>query len=127
MDSLCILIRKPPYGTIQAAEGLRHLGGTLSTGLKVTAVLLDDGVYVAKDRQEIGDCGWTSLSDALRKTAGQSRMLREEGKTAPRLYVHGPSLAARGLVASDLVPGLVVIDDPDLASLLAEAAGVMVY
>ena len=63
--SLCILVRRAPYGTIHAAEAFRHLAGALNSGLKVTAILVDDGIYIAKDNQETRTSGWTSLSESL--------------------------------------------------------------
>ena len=51
-DSLCILVHRPPYGGIQAAEAVRHLNGAATQGLEATAILLEDGMYVARAGQD---------------------------------------------------------------------------
>ena len=51
-DSICMIIREAPYGTIQAAEAARHINGAIAGGLKTTVVLIEDGVYLAKEDQQ---------------------------------------------------------------------------
>jgi sulfur relay (sulfurtransferase) DsrF/TusC family protein len=116
-DSLCILIRRPPYGQIHDAEAVRHLGGALSDHLEACAVLVDDGVYAAHAAQDAAGTGWTALSPVWAQHLAKGA----------RLYVHAPSAHARGLAAEQLVPGLQWIDDDRLAQLLAECDAVMVY
>jgi len=116
--SLCILVRRPPYGTIHAAEALRHAGGALGEGLDVAVALVDDGVYLARDGQNVGDTGYTGLSPVLFKLLAKGA----------RVHVHAPSAQARGLLADEhFVPAIELVDDAGLAGLLAEASTVMVY
>ena len=86
MDTLCILVHRPPYGRIHAAEAIRHLNGASAYGLKVTAILLGDGVYLAKRSQAPGTTGWTDLSSALHDSLGHA----DAGY--PRLWVDAESL-----------------------------------
>lgn len=45
MASLAILIRSAPYGTLDAAEGVRHLGGREALGFdQVEGLFCDEGV-----------------------------------------------------------------------------------
>lgn len=118
---LCILVRRAPYGTIQAAEAFRHLTGALSSGLKVTAILMDDGIYMAKDNQEAEVFGWASLSGSL------SSLLSKEKGLAVRIYVHDSSLKARGMKKEKLLEGIEFIDDKKLAELLSASHSVMLF
>lgn len=126
-ESLCILVRKPAYGTIHAAEALRHAGGALKSSLKVNLVMIDDGVYLAKDWQQSADSGWVNLSDALKRLIAQGQMLEERGSKRFRVCVQGSALPIRGLSASSLVPGVSLVSDAEVAGLLASADAVMVY
>jgi len=65
MDELCFVIRRTPYGTVAAAEGVRHLIGAAQRGLSACAVLVDDGVYLGKQGHDPGGTGWTGLSGPL--------------------------------------------------------------
>lgn len=124
MERLCLVIRTAPYGHLAAAEGVRHLIGAATAGMEVTAVLVDDGIYVAKHGQDPGDTGWTSLSSALQQ------VLQPDARAASRripVYVHKPSAETRGVTRLDLTPGVELIDDDRLVEILAEAGGVLIF
>jgi sulfur relay (sulfurtransferase) DsrF/TusC family protein len=120
-DQLCILVHRPPYGGIHAAEAVRHLNGATAQGLDATAILLGDGVYVARAGQDPGKTGWTALSPALEAAlegakAGSSRLLVDEA-----------SLRERDVPAASLIHGATVVDERAIAQALAQARWVMVY
>jgi len=120
-DQLCILVHRPPYGGIHAAEAVRHLNGATAHGLEATAILMGDGVYLARAGQVPGTTGWTVLSPVLEEALGG-------GETGyPRLLVDEQSLRARGVPAESLIPGAAVVDEHAIAHALAEARWVMVY
>ena len=124
MHELCIVIRRAPYGTLAAAEGVRHLIGATDAGVAVCAVLVDDGVYVAKQGQDPDDTGWASLSGALARTLGPRAM----GSSAqPQVYIHRASAETRGLDDLDLIPGVESIGDAQLAGLLTSAEALLVF
>ena len=118
---LCILIRHPPYGSISAAEGIRHLAGALGSDLATIVVLVEDGVWVAKTGQQAGQSGWTSLSEALagalRPTAGGPLVVLAEVA----------ALARAGLTAQDLVPGVIPAGPETIARAVAQARHVMLF
>lgn len=117
-NSLTILIRRPPYGQIQAAEAIRHMGGALGDGIQTNVLLVDDGVYLAREGQTPGETGFTPLIDPLAKGLAKGA----------RVYMHIPSAQARGLL-NDPAPmaGVDCLDDDGLVRVLAESDMVMVY
>lgn len=120
-ESLCILVRRAPYGTIHAAEAFRHLAGALNFGLKVTAVLVDDGIYMAKNNQKTQTFGWTSLSESL-----TSFLNTAKGKDT-KVFIHDSSLKVRGLEKEHLIEGIELMDDKKLAELLSTSHSVMLF
>ena len=48
MDKLLVILRKSPYGTVDAAEAVRHAGGASGFDYKSILYLIDSGVYSAK-------------------------------------------------------------------------------
>ncbi len=117
-ESLCVLIRRPPYGQIHAAEAVRHVGGALAEGIQTSVVFIDDGVYVLRDGQNMGDTAWTPLAPALLKALAKGA----------RLFVHTPSAHTRGLLQDEhFVGGIEAIDDEGLARVLTASDAVMVY
>ena len=120
-ESLCILVRRAPYGTIHAAEAFRHLAGALNSGLKVTTILVDDGIYMAKNNQKTHTSGFTSLSEALSSFLSTNR-----GKSV-KVYIHDSSIKARGMKKEYLNEGVELIDDKKIAELLVACDSLMVF
>ena len=110
--SICILISQAPFGTVHAAEGVRHVNGALSEGFSAVAAFVDDGVWTVRKGQVAGATGFTSLSDAL------TTALSKPVGPVPRVVVHRPSMEARGVTPEELVPGAELVDDAELARIL---------
>ena len=120
-EAVCMIIRKAPYGSIHAAEAVRHVNGALSSGLEPIVILMGDGVYLAKDGQEATKVGWTALSAALGQVPGA------QGGEKARFYVHEGSLADRVLAPRDFVKGFTVISDQKLAEIVAGCRKVLLF
>ncbi|HXQ91632.1 MAG TPA: DsrE family protein [Nitrososphaerales archaeon] len=73
MKSLAIIISKPPFGMIHAAEAIRLANGAVTYGHDVSIILVNDGILVAKRGQKAEDSGWTSLSPLVEKLATSSK------------------------------------------------------
>ncbi len=125
--SLGIVLCHAPFGTINAGEALRHAAGGITFGVATTLVLLEDGVYVARDGQDGERLGFTSLARPLVQFAQQQGTRADGRPIGGHVLVHGPSLAARGLSSEELVAGAEVIDDAGLARASAEFDAVLTY
>ncbi len=123
MDALCVMIRKAPYGAIEAAEGLRHLIAAAGT-MAASAVLLDDGVYLARRGQDPGDSGWVNLSGALERALTDCRA---DPSRRLAVYVHEASLQDRSLDPASLIPGVELAGDDRVAAVLADARCLLVF
>jgi sulfur relay (sulfurtransferase) DsrF/TusC family protein len=133
--SVTVVLRRAPYGGLQAAEAVRHLNGGVANGMETSLLLLGDGVYVARQGQAAAP-GWTSLSEVLvqvmkhrpRRPGGSGGAVgRDGGEKQARVCVHGGALAERGLGEGDLVPGVEVVDDEGAALLVAGSDATIVY
>ena len=121
-DSICMIIREAPYGTIQAAEAARHIiNGAIAGGLKTTVVLIEDGVYLAKEDQQAKDAGWTSLSEVLKQT------LQGKRSDLVKFYVHDESALYRNINTADLMGGFEMAGGTDIAEIVAGAKKVMLF
>jgi len=112
---------------MNAAEALRHLNGAVANGLEAMAVLVGDGVYLAREGQRAEGAGWTSLSQALRQ-ALTVKVHRAEGpETRAKVYIHRASLERRGLQETALVPEVELISDQELARMVGEAEAILIF
>ena len=130
MDSekrMTIVVRRPPYGTIDAAEAIRHAGGGLSFQVPTTLLLMEDGVFMARRDQRPEAVGYLSLSRALEEYLARRGQGKDGGEIAGQVVVHGPSLKERGLAAEDLIPGAKVVEEAEATRILADGGWTLVY
>jgi sulfur relay (sulfurtransferase) complex TusBCD TusD component (DsrE family) len=109
--SLCVLVDRGPYSSIQPAEAIRHALGALGKGWEAVLALTGDAVLTALPGQSPPAGEWTCLAEAVAR-------LIQEGNGQATVLVEDQALKARGLYPTDL------IDEARPAS-LAEIAGAM--
>ncbi|MBD3287033.1 hypothetical protein GF359_10290 [candidate division WOR-3 bacterium] len=114
--TILILLRSCPYGMATAAEGYRVIIGLAGMGLRIHAVLLEDGVLVALKGQNPSGLGMHELSQVFAK-------LTEFGAD---LYVHTPSVTERGLSEAGFIDSN-LIDDEELKDLITSADHVITF
>lgn len=114
---ILIIVRQGPYSSFQAAEALRHANGALSLGWRPVIVLVDDGVYLAKEGQDPGQSPWLSLGGTFDEII--ARGLYERKDDPAEFYVEDRSLQERGLQMDDLVEGLEPVHSEKVSELMA--------
>ncbi|MBW2023139.1 MAG: DsrE family protein [Deltaproteobacteria bacterium] len=114
---ILIIVRHGPYGGFQAAEALRHANGAITLGYRPVIVLVDDGVYLAKEGHEPGDNEWLPLDGSLEEII--ARGLYEIKDTPGEFYVEKDSLEKRAIGIEELVEGLELIERQKVAELTA--------
>ena len=119
-DRLAILLRRGPYGRIQAAEALRHAGGACAKGWEVRLILMGDGIYTALPYQFSPEGSWIALSEAMRDLLD-----KQDGRM--ELYVDERSLEERGLGRSDLFRECRLVAVGEIARLLEESTRVLIF
>jgi sulfur relay (sulfurtransferase) DsrF/TusC family protein len=116
MNNLLVILRKPPYGVVNAAEAVRHAGGASGFDYKATLYLIGSGVYTAKKDQEAGMSGFTGIGESL-------ELLSDEME----IYACQNSLRESGLGEDDLIEGVKIDDGHVLKDALKNAQSVMIY
>ena len=116
MDNLLVILRKPPYGLINAAEAVRHAGGASGFDYKSTLYLVDSGVLNAKKNQDPSDTGFTGIGESL-------ELLSDEME----VYACKNSLNEYDLKEDELIEGIKIDDGKALGQALKTAQAVMIY
>ncbi len=116
MDQLLVILRKSPYGTVDAAEAVRHAGGASGFDYKSILYLIDSGVYSAKKNQDAGNTGFTGLGESL-------ELLSDEME----IYVDKDSLNEYGLKEDNLIDGIKIDNGDVLKQALKDSQTVMIY
>ena len=114
-NTVAVLMRKAPYGSVYTAEGFRSMMGIGVFEMDVNVVFVDDGVYALVKGQNPEALDMKPLGDGF-------SMLPDFGVT--KFYVHDQSLSERALTADDLVIDVEIVNDADVARLL-ESSGIV--
>ena len=117
MRTISIILRKPPYGTVDAPEAIRHALGAVTEELPVQLILVDGGVHAARKGQDTGATGYLSAEDGIRDCLDMGA----------RVYVDGRSLEAEGIAASDLVDGVTIANQAEIAAVMKDAGTTMIF
>ncbi len=117
---LCLVVDRSPYGGIESAEALRHAGGALGKGWEIVIAFVGRSVSTALRGQSPPAGEWLSLSATL-------TTLLDDGKGRVRVLVDADALAARGLVANDLIPGVQPASTNEVARALADCDRTLIF
>jgi len=105
------LNRKAPYGTIYALESLEVVLIGAAFDQDVSLAFIDDGVYQLKKNQDTKAVGMKNFSPTYRAL---------EGYDVEKLYVDKASMTARGLTEEDLIVPVEILDEAQMAELMAQ-------
>jgi len=114
-NTVTILMRKAPYGSVYTAEGFRSMMGIGVFEMDISVLFADDGVYALVKNQDPAALDMKPLGDGF-------PMLPDFG--VDKFYVHDRSLSERGLTPDDLVIEVEVVDAAGVARIL-EATGIV--
>lgn len=114
-NTVTVLMRKAPYGSVYAAEGFRSIMGIGVFEMDVSVLFVDDGVYALVKGQNPAGLDMKPLGDGFPMLADFD---------VNRFYVHDQSLSERGLTPDNLVMDVEIVDDAGAARVL-ESSGIV--
>jgi sulfur relay (sulfurtransferase) DsrF/TusC family protein len=117
MATVAMILKRSPYGDINAAEAVRHALGAMSFDMTVDLILVDGGVLLAKKGQDDTGTGFTNLEGTLKDCL-------EMGVS---VYADAASLKAQRVEANDLVDNVKTVSSKEIAGLLKETKATMIF
>lgn len=117
MSKIAMILRKAPYGGINAAEAVRHAMGGAADELSVSLVLVDSGVLLARKGQDDTGTGFTNLEGALKDCIDMG----------VEVYADKVSLREQHVDAGDMVDGVKIVNDAEIAETVKEAKTTMIF
>ncbi|MBI5140858.1 MAG: DsrE family protein [Nitrospirae bacterium] len=116
MKTIAMIVRKPPYGDINAAEAVRHAMGAASDEIGVNLILLDGGVFLARKGQQDTD-GFMNLENAIGDAV----------ELGVNVYADSESLAKRHVAPDCVASGVKITGWPEIAALIGQAGQTMIF
>ena len=117
MGNVAMILKRSPYGDINAAEAVRHALGAVSFEISVDLVLVDGGVLLAKKGQDDAGTGFTNLEGALKDCLDMG----------VAVYADTLSMKAQHMDPKDLVEGVKAVGSSEIAGLVKEATTTMIF
>ena len=111
-----VLLRHSPLGSVKGSEGLRHSVGLTLANNEVTAVLMDQAVWLA-----------TPLAPELISGGEVKKHIDMLALLKARVLVEKESLEEHGIDPSRLLPGVEVVSHEDVIATLTEAEAVIPF
>lgn len=117
MGSISIILRRPPYGTMDAPEAVRHALGGVTEDMKVNLILLDGGVHAARKAQDTRGTEYQSIEEGIRDCIDMG----------VEVVVDRASLKEEHLELNDLVEGVKVLSSYEVAEIIKDSDTVMIF
>ena len=117
MKSISIISRRPPYGTADASEAVRHALGGVTEDMAVKLILVDGGVAIAKKGQN------TDATEYLNMESGVIDCI----DMGTEVYADRMSLEEAHLEAKDLIEGVRISDSAEIAGIISNSDTTMIF
>ena len=117
MERIAMILRRSPYGDINAAEAVRHAMGGAAGELSIDLILVDGGVLLAKKGQDDAGTGFTNLEAALKDCIDMG----------VEVYAEKRSVGEQLMEAEDLVSGVKTADTAQISEIVREAKTTMIF
>jgi tRNA 2-thiouridine synthesizing protein D len=108
MSKVTMILRKPPYGDINAAEALRHVMGGIDAELDINLILIDGGVLLAKKGQDQSSSGFTNLGKTLQVCINMET----------KVYADESSINEQHLELTDIIDGVKIVSSSEIADII---------
>lgn len=117
MADISIILRRPPYGTVDSSEAIRHALGGITEDMAVNLILVDGGVNAARKGQDISNTEYSSIEAAIKDCIDMGAAV----------YVEKASLREEHIEADGLVEGVIIANGSEIAEVIKKSDTTMIF
>ncbi len=117
MESISLILRRPPYGTVDAPEAIRHALGGVTEDMAVKLILVDGGVNTARKGQDVSNTEYLSMEEGLRDCIDMG----------VDVYAEKASLKIEQLEAGELIEGVIIANGSEIAEIIKASDVTMIF
>jgi predicted peroxiredoxin len=117
MGNISIILRRPPYGTADASEAVRHALGAATEGMSAKLILVDGGVAAARKGQN------TDATEYLSMESGISDCI----DMGAEVYADRKSMEEGWCGTEELVEGVRISNSAEIAQILRTSDTTMIF
>ncbi len=117
MESICIILRKPPYGSVDTAEAVRHALGAAIEDMDVRLILLDSGINAAKKGQNVAATGYLSVETGIMDCIDMG----------VKVYSDRASFKESNWDAGEIIGDVTILSSYEIAEILLDSDVAMIF
>lgn len=117
MDSISIILRRPPYGTVDTSEAVRHALGGITEDMAVKLILVDGGVNTAKKGQHTDSTEYLNMESGIIDCIDMGA----------EVYVDKMSMEEERLKSNDIVEGVKILNSSEIADIISNSDTTMIF
>ncbi len=117
MGSISIILRRPPYGTADVSEAIRHSLGGVTQDMSVSLILVDGGVNAAKKGQNTDSTEYLNVESGLIDCIDMGA----------DVYADESSMKEAHLESNDLAEGVKILNSSEIADIISNSDTTMIF
>jgi len=117
MGSISIILRRPPYGTVDASEALRHALGGVTEDMEVKLLLLGGGVHAARKGQDASQTEYLNAGDGIQDCIDMG----------VAVYADEASLKREQLDEDCIIKGVTITNGAEIADIIGKTDTTMIF
>ena len=117
MGSISIILRRPPYGTVDASEALRHALGGVTNDMEVKLLLVGGGVQAARKGQDASQTEYLNAGEGIQDCIDMG----------VAVYADDASLKREQVGTDSLIEGVTVASSAEIADIVGKTDTTMIF
>ena len=117
MASISIILRRPPYGTVDASEALRHALGGVTDDMEVKLLLVGGGVHAARKGQDASQTEYLNAGEGIQDCMDMG----------VAVYVDEESLKKEQVDDDLLIEGVKISNGAEIADIIGKTDTTMIF
>jgi predicted peroxiredoxin len=117
MASISIISRRPPYGTVDASEAIRHALGGATNDMEVKLLLVGGGVHAARKGQDVSQTEYLNAGEGIQDCIDMG----------VAVYVDEESLKKEQVDNDLLIEGVKISNGAEIADIISKTDTTMIF
>ncbi|HEC98435.1 MAG TPA: hypothetical protein ENI58_09855 [Nitrospirae bacterium] len=117
MGDISIILRRPPYGTADASEAIRHALGGVVEDIAVRLILVDGGVNTARRNQDTSGTEYMNAGEGIRDCIDMG----------VDVYADKLSLKDSHLEVDEIEEGVIIASSSEIAEFVKESDTTIIF
>ena len=117
MGNLSVILRRPPYGTVDASEAIRHALGGVTDDMEVRLLLVDGGVHAARKGQDVSQTKYLNAGDGIQDCIDMG----------VAVYADEASLKKEQICNDCIIEGVTITNGSEIAAMIGKTNTTMIF